>query len=700
MKSHTAHSATSGSSITIRGHRAITVLTGLVLLSALLLGPALAALTPAAAAGGPQPPVGLEVFLREQDQGRRVTLSWNQQPGAMGYKVYRSSTLGGTYLEVGSSSAVSWQDFPFFLDDTAKPGVPYYYRVSCIDAGWNEGPQSSPITAKTGKGRRASAGPKSIIVSLTDQRAYFLEGGVVVNILRCSTGASGTPTGNYSITAHCGTVSGCNYWMNWRPNYGMHAWPSYLGSFEENLGVRPMSHGCVRLHPLEAYWPYNWAPDGTPFTVIEGSAGRLPLQGVSDSQGAPAPQKTWYFAEGFSNPEFLEYLLFYNPGSTPVNATTTYHPEGHDAVTETYLLAPGARFTVFVNNVTNLPGGIGHATAVKADGPIVVQQSEYFNFGGRRGGTTTLGVNSPSRTWYFAEGYNGALFNTYLLLYNPNDKPSNCHVTYYIEGGTPVVQDFTMGPQTRSTQLTNAVPGVQGRAFSINVVSSEPTVAQRNIYFDWNGFAYGINGGDSVMGVKAPSQTWYLAEGCTGYFFDEYILVLNPTDKLANVQVEFDTPSGPRYYGCQVAPFSRGTIAVDSIPGLESTDTGATVTSDVGIVVERAMYLARDSRRGGDVKAGVTALSKDWYFAEGCTSGSFDTYVLVMNPGNEPTVVNCVFHLENGSLVATNYSLGPKSRITIHADDVPGVEWTGTAIEVHTDKPVVAEQALYYCIPR
>jgi len=122
---------------------------------------------------------------------------------------------------------------------------------------------SSAVTAKMGVGRRGSGPGKSIIVSIADQRAYFLENDVIVNILRCSTGASGTPTGSYHIMAHRGTVSGCNFWMDWRPNYGMHAWPSYLGAYEENLGVAPRSHGCIRLHPLEAYWPYNWAPDGT-----------------------------------------------------------------------------------------------------------------------------------------------------------------------------------------------------------------------------------------------------------------------------------------------------------------------------------------------------------------------------------------------------------------------------------------------------
>jgi hypothetical protein len=663
------------------------------LAAALLALPFSGVFSLARAEGGPQPPEGLAVFDRQQDAGLRITLSWNNREGAAGYKVYRSSRMNGPYENVGGISAASMLDFPFFLDDSAGGGGTYYYRVASVDSRCAEGPQSAAVTASLGKVRRISGPGKSIIVSLADQRAYFLENDCIVNILRVSTGASGTPTGYYRISAHRGTVSGCNFWMDWRPNYGMHAWPSYLGSYEENLGINPMSHGCVRLHPLEAYWPYSWAPDGTPFTVIGGSYGRLPLQGGSCTNGTTSPGKTWYFAEGYIDANFMEYLLLFNPGTKPVNALTTYYPEGHPTVTENYLLPPGSRQTITVNNVTGLPQNFGHAISVKADGPIVAQQSEYFDWAGRRGGTATMGVRSPEHSWYFAEGYTGARFSTFLLLFNPGNSTTSCRVTYYVEGGAPYIHDFTMPPRSRGTTLVNALPGMQDKGVAIRVDSTQPVVAQRNEYFDWTGFTYGVNGGDSSMGVAHPGKTWYLAEGCTGHYFDEYVLILNPTGKTASVNIEFNTSTGPRPYSCNVGPFSRGTISVDAIPGLESAETGAVVTSDTDIVVERAMYCSRDS-------GGIDTLSKDWYFAEGYTGGTFDEYVLVMNPGADPASVTYLFHLENGADVGATFVVGPKSRFTLHADDIPGVQWTGSAVEIHSDRPVVAEQAHYFCVPR
>jgi hypothetical protein len=670
-------------------------------LAALLcVAPALVAAAPASASGGPQPPDGLDVFNRQEDRGLRITLSWNNRDDCAGYKVYRAAKVGGPYEYVGGISSATMRDYPFFLDDSAPPGGTYYYKVSAVDEHTVEGPQIGPVTANMGKGRRASAVGKSIVCSIGDERVYFLENGVIVNILRCSTGASGTPTGNYHIMAHRGTVSGCNYWMDWRPNYGMHAWPSYLGAYEENLGVTPRSHGCIRLHPLEAYWPYQWAPDGTPLTVIGGSYGRLPLAGLSQAAGVTAPSKTWYFAEGYIDAEFMEYLLFFNPGAKPVTAKTTYHPEGQAPVTENYLLPPGSRQTISVNGVGGLPSSVGHGISVSADGPVVVQQSEYFNMQGRRGGTTTMGATSLANAWYFAEGYTGAYFSTYLLLFNPGDKVTKCHVTYFVEGGAPYIHDFTMPPRSRGTTLVNALPGLLDKGVSIKVESTQPLVAQRAIYFAWNTFAYGVNGGDVVTGIPAPAKTWYLAEGCTGHYFDEYILFMNPGGDVANVNIEFDTSRGPLPCQVQIAPYSRGTLAVDCVPGLQDAETGATITSDRNIVVERSMYLSRDSRRGGDVSSGVTALSKDWYFAEGYTGGTFDEYVLVMNPGADPASVTYLFHLENGADVGATFVVGPKSRFTLHADSIPGLEWVGSAVEVHSDRPVVAEQAEYYCVPR
>lgn len=654
---------------------------------------------------GPAPPDAAEVFERQEDLGLRVTLSWNHRDDCFGYQVYRSESEDGPYEPVGGVSGATMAEFPFFLDDTVSGGKTYYYRVSAIDQEWREGPRSGPVKARFEKYYRASSASKNMVVSLADQRVYCFEDGVIVNILRCSTGSIGpTPTGNYHIYAHRRWVSNCEYWMDWKFNYGMHAWPRYSNGYrdyEESLGVRPRSHGCVRLHPLEAYWPYQWAPDGTPLTIIAGSCGRLPFKGANCSSGATETSETWYFAEGYTGADFAEFLLLFNPGGEPVDALTTYYPEGQPPVVESYHLEPGVRQTIAVNNVTGLPPSVGHSIKVEATGGIVAQQSEYFNFGGRRGGHTALGVTEPSQRWYFAEGYTGGEFITYLLLFNPTDKRADVSVIYYGDGIAPYVHEFSMPPNSRGTTLVNALPGLQGRSTAISVDSTEPLVAERTVYFALGGLPNGVNGGDAATGLSELSTTWYLAEGCTGHFFDEYIAVLNPQAEVATVNVEFLTTSlGPIAYQFQVAPYSRGTISVDSLPSLNSVETAAVITSDKEIAVERVMYYGKDSRRGGHVSTGVSEAASDWYFAEGYTGGTFDEYLLLMNPGDEPAHATLLFHLEDGSTVIAAYGINPKSRVTVPVDAIPGLTWAASSVEIHSDRPIVAEQAQYFCMPR
>lgn len=686
--------------------RPLAALAALLVLA--VTGVLLPASLAAAQSAGPAAPEGLEVFSRQEDRGIRVTLSWNLEPGCSAYKVYRSDRADGDYTCIGGVSSGTMGDFPFFLDNNVTPGAYYCYKVSSLDAQWREGPLSIPVRAGVTPVRRAAAAAKSMMVSLADQRLYCFEDGVVVNILRISTGAGGaTPTGRYSISQHAGTVwvqgLRCDYWMVWKPNYGMHSWPCWSDGYrdyENNVGVTPRSHGCIRIHPLEASWPYYWAPDGTPLTIVSHSLGKLPLQGAACSEGATAPSKTWYFAEGYIDADFIEYLLLFNPGTTPVNARTTYYPEGHPEVVESYYLPPGTRQTVSVNNVGNLPQSYGHAIKIEADGPMVAQQSEFYNCSGRRGGDLATGATSPSETWYFAEGFTGAQFSTYLLLFNPGTKQTQVRVTYLVNGGSPYVHEFDMPATSRGTTLVDALPGLDDKEVAMSVSSQYPVVAERAEYFAWPGSPNGVNGGDLTMGLKQPGKQWFLAEGCTGHFFDEYILVNNPGADVASVNVQFLTAGGPVNHVFAAAPFSRITICVDSIPGLENAETAAIINSDRDVVVERSMFLTRDSRRGGHVSSGISQPSRDWYYAEGFTGGTFDEYLLVMNPNDYGAFVNVLFHLENGSDVGAGYAVPARSRITIHVDEIPGVEWTGSAVELHSDIPIVTEQAEYFCMPR
>ena len=82
-----------------------------------------------------------------------------------------------------------------------------------------------------------------------------------------------------------------------------------------------------------------------------------------------------------------------------------------------------------------------------------------------------------------------------------------------------------------------------------------------------------------------------------------------------------------------------------------------------------------------------------WYLAEGATAGDFDTWVLVMNPGEERAHVSLTFLTEGGPVPGPEADIEPGRRQSFHADAF--VTSYDVSTLVNSDLPVVAERAMY-----
>jgi fibronectin type 3 domain-containing protein len=69
-----------------------------------------------------------------------VQLNWDAVPHAIGYKVKRSTTSGGTYTEIASNVTTN-----SYLDTAVTNGTTYYYKVSAFTGG--DGPDSDVVSA-------------------------------------------------------------------------------------------------------------------------------------------------------------------------------------------------------------------------------------------------------------------------------------------------------------------------------------------------------------------------------------------------------------------------------------------------------------------------------------------------------------------------------------------------------------------------
>ncbi len=309
-------------------------------------------------------------------------------------------------------------------------------------------------------------------------------------------------------------------------------------------------------------------------------------------------------------------------------------------------------------------------------------------------GHESLGATTPSNSWYFAEGYTGESFNEYLLVLNPNPEPSEVIYDFMLPGGSIIQRAYTVSGNSRFTLHVDSIPGLESTNNSTRITSTLPIVAERAMYFDYAG----IDGGSNTLGATAPSSTWYFAEGFTGGSFDEYLCLQNPGDQPQDVHLTFYIQGGgTRAFDCQIQPHSRHTVKVDDIPGMESVSNSVFIASSEGIIAERVMYFDYGGCRGGHCTVGATSLSQNWYLAEGCTIGRFDTYVVIENPHS--SVVTAMIKLvdEGGGILQLNQEISPNSRFTLKVDDLPGFGSTSFSAQVSSVPfPLMVERSMYF----
>lgn len=161
------------------------------------------------------------------------------------------------------------------------------------------------------------------------------------------------------------------------------------------------------------------------------------------------------------------------------------------------------RTTTYVSD-TQLTASIP-ATDIQTAGTA---QVTVFTPGAGESNAQTFTINQKaSSTFYFAEGYTGAGFDEWLCLMNPGTSATTAHITYMFPDGTTKKQDVEVGATTRTTVKVNDIVG-PGRDVSVQITSDGPIVAERPMYFNYNGV---WTGGHDVIGATAPrpnSTSW------------------------------------------------------------------------------------------------------------------------------------------------------------------------------------------------
>ena len=129
--------------------------------------------------------------------------------------------------------------------------------------------------------------------------------------------------------------------------------------------------------------------------------------GGHDAEGVVALGSDWFLAEGYTGSGFDTYLLLANPSADDADVDLAYLLEDGSVRHQTLVVPAQSRRTVRANDAVPDSGFSTHVTVANGVG-ISVERAMYFLYAGMwDGGHDAQAVPSPSRTWYFAEGYTG-----------------------------------------------------------------------------------------------------------------------------------------------------------------------------------------------------------------------------------------------------------------------------------------------------
>ncbi|HEX9069790.1 MAG TPA: hypothetical protein VF807_13540 [Ktedonobacterales bacterium] len=138
--------------------------------------------------------------------------------------------------------------------------------------------------------------------------------------------------------------------------------------------------------------------------------------GAADVIGVSAPRSSWYFAEGYTNTNFVERYILANPTSGTASVTLQLLTTDGKQVSTSLQLGPGQQQVVSVNGLLGSTG-VSNSAVVSATGaPILAERFMSFAYNGPvgtvassfiPGATDVLGTSGPSTLFLFAEGYSG-----------------------------------------------------------------------------------------------------------------------------------------------------------------------------------------------------------------------------------------------------------------------------------------------------
>jgi len=281
-----------------------------------------------------------------------------------------------------------------------------------------------------------------------------------------------------------------------------------------------------------------------------------------------------------------------------------------------------------------------------------------------------------------------------LVIANAGASALDATVTLLAGPGEAVEQAVTVPPRGREVVDVDAAVTAEYVGAMVEIQGGGGLVEQRALHPE----------GMSVAAcANAPASSWYLAEGFTAEGSVEQLVLSNPYDESAIVDIGFATEEGSRQpaelQGYPVPPQSVKVIDLATIAARDEPEVAVNVVATRGnLVVGRAQVYNGGGRRGFGVTLASPALRDQWWFANGERASDVTEQYSIYNPTDEDvevTVVPLGIPLTEELVTIEPIAAPAHQVVTFSPDDLAGLPNGRHAMVFSTggEQSIVVEQA-------
>jgi hypothetical protein len=409
------------------------------------------------------------------------------------------------------------------------------------------------------------------------------------------------------------------------------------------------------------------------------------------------------------------------PGSstttTEAPSTTTTEPVPEAPPPSVVELPSHSRVEVALRDLVEAPLA---AAIVEVDGGEVAVEHQITDLREDQGGgrATAPCSSTAARTWSFAWGNTERGSRELLVFMNPFPDDATVSIDFATDEGTrqslrfrnfvvpgrSVVGAFVDQDAQRNAQVSALVEAGSGRL-----------IIDRIQVFSGNGPNPALEGITLGLGAPVPAEVWAFPDGALGEGITQQMVVFNPTDEVAEVELEvrLDDPATngvPEPFELTIPPRRYSIVDLHAPEAGAPEDAPKRIPDDVrhsmlvrslnGVpVVAERVFTRSDSVVNVGVAAvlGSPVAAPRWLLAAGGVSDERSEYLSVFNAQPDADVTFTVNRLGDGELVPIegleDVPLPRGGRESLRLGSYTDAE--SLPLVVTATGPVVVERALY-----